>query len=281
MKMTSFTTPLAVLALFTLASAPAFAQERAQGRRDRSAQGERTGERAQPRSEAQPRQGATAPRAEAQREASAPAPRAEAQRQAAVPHDNATRESARAPLANRPGVAGQAVPRRDVIAPRGNVSRDHYPYSYRDGRYYDRGRYSYRPRYVPAPRYYVRPYAFRPRFSIGFGIFAGYPVPYTYSYPYPIAVYGYRAPRAPVIVSPGSPYYGGVALEINPPDAEVYVDGGYAGYAGDFDGSRQPLTLTAGTHRVEVQAQGYAPLIIDVQVQPGQVVPYRGDMQPY
>ena len=122
---------------------------------------------------------------------------------------------------------------------------------------------------------------FRPRFSIGFGIFAGYPVPYTYSYPYPIAVYGYRAPRAPVIVGPGSPDYGAVALEINPIDAEVYVDGSYAGNVGDFDGSQQPLTLTAGTHRVEVQAPGYAPLVIDVQVQPGQVIPYRGDLQPY
>ena len=131
------------------------------------------------------------------------------------------------------------------------------------------------------PRPYYRPYVFRPRFSIGFGIFAGYPVPYTYSYPYPIAVYGYRAPRAPVIVGPGSPVYGAVSLEITPIDAEVYVDGSYAGNVGDFDGSRQPLTLTAGTHRVEVQAPGYAPLVIDVQVQPGQVIPYRGDLQPY
>jgi hypothetical protein len=122
---------------------------------------------------------------------------------------------------------------------------------------------------------------FRPRLSIGFGIFAGYPVPYTYSYPYPIAVYGYRAPVAPVVVGPGSPYYGGVALEITPIDGEVFVDGSYAGYVGDFDGTRQPLTLTAGTHRVEVQAPGYEPLVVDVMVQPGQVIPYRGDLRPY
>ena len=59
------------------------------------------------------------------------------------------------------------------------------------------------------------------------------------------------------------------------------MDGSYAGYAGDFDGTQQPLTLDPGTHRVEVQAPGYAPLVIDVQVQPGQVIPYRGDLQPY
>jgi hypothetical protein len=59
------------------------------------------------------------------------------------------------------------------------------------------------------------------------------------------------------------------------------VDGAYAGVVGDFDGSRQPLTLTAGTHRIEVVEQGLAPLVFDVVVQPGQVIPYRGDLRPY
>ena len=130
-------------------------------------------------------------------------------------------------------------------------------------------------------RSYYRPYTFRPRFSIGFGIFAGYPVPYTYSYPYPIVVYGYRAPRERVIVTPGSPYYGGVALEMTPYDADVFVDGEYAGHVEDFDGTTQPLTLSAGMHEIEVQAQGYEPMRINVEIQPGQVIPYRGDLRPY
>ena len=37
-----------------------------------------------------------------------------------------------------------------------------------------------------APVY--RPYVFRPRVRVGFGVFVGYPVPYTYSYGYPIRV---------------------------------------------------------------------------------------------
>jgi len=280
MTMSSVSTPIAVLVAFAFISTPSFAQERGQGRRDRSAQESKSGERAQPRGEGQ-QHGTAVPRVEAPR---VEAPRVEAPpvdvQRAAVPREavalrgSGPRVAARAPLANQSNSVGRAVPRREVIAPRAAPRG----YAYHDGHY------AYAPRYVPyvpAPRYYVRPYAFRPRFSIGFGIFAGYAVPYTYSYPYPIAVYGYRAPSAPVIVGPGSPYYGGIALEINPPNAEVYVDGGYAGYAGDFDGRRQPLTLSAGTHRVEVQAPGYAPLIIDVQVQPGQVVPYRGDMHPY
>jgi hypothetical protein len=140
-------------------------------------------------------------------------------------------------------------------------------------------RYAYRAPYYAAPVY--RPYVFRPRVSIGFGVFLGYPVPYTYSYPYPIRVYGYRAPIAPVVVGPASPYYGGVSLEISPNNAAVYVDGGYAGIVADFDGTRQPLTLMAGTHRIEVQAAGLAPLVFDVNVQPGQVIPYQGQLQAY
>ena len=111
---------------------------------------------------------------------------------------------------------------------------------------------------------------FRPRFSIAFNIFAGYPVAYTYPYPYAYAV-----------GRPPASYYGGVVLEIEPIDAAVYVDGAYAGVVADFDGSRQPLTLTGGTHRIEVVEQGLAPLVFDVVVQPGQVIPYRGDLRPY
>jgi PEGA domain len=259
MRMNQFTTPLALLAAFTMFSAPASAQER--GRRERSGQESsgRSAERAQPRSEA-PRspapqiQGA-APRVESRLQA----PRAESQRQIESPRVETRQDG------TGRNVVGRAVPRRDVIVPRGTYAPRYAP------------RYSPR---VYAPRYYQRPYVFRPRLSLGFGIFAGYPVPYSYSYPYPIMVYGYRAPRVPVMITPGSAYYGGVALEITPYDADVLVDGTYAGRVEDFDGSQQPLTLTPGTHRVEIQAPGYAPLIVDVMVQPGQVIPYRGDLQP-
>jgi hypothetical protein len=153
-------------------------------------------------------------------------------------------------------------------------------YNYNRG-YYDRDRFA-RPGYrVYNGRTYYRPYVFRPHLSISFGIFAGYPVPYNYSYPYPIAVYGYRAPRGPVVVGPGSSLYGGVALEIAPYDADVFVDGNYAGKVEDFDGTYQPLTLVYGTHRIEVQAPGLAPLVFDVTVQPGQVIPYQGELRPY
>jgi len=282
----SLITPTALLAAFTFAAAPTFAQERAHGRQGSGQQSGQSGQRAQPRSEGQRPQAGAAPRVETRQEA----PRAQQARPAETPRAQQARpvETPRAQQArpvetpraqqpradyrgndNRRNDAGRAVPRGNVYAP-------HY-----DPRYSPR----YSPRvYAPrvyGPRSYYRPYVFRPRFSIGFGIYAGYPVPYTYSYPYPIPVYGYGAPRTEVLITPGTTAYGGVALEITPYDADVFVDGQYAGKVQDFDGTTQPLTLVAGTHRIEVQAPGMAPLIFDVTVQPGQVIPYRGDLRPF
>ena len=50
---------------------------------------------------------------------------------------------------------------------------------------------------------------------------------------------------------------------------------------GDFDGAQQPLTLTSGQHEIEVQAAGFEPMRINVEIQAGQVIPYRGDLRPY
>jgi hypothetical protein len=276
MTLNRFALTAALLAAATLASAPASAQERDARKREaaRSAQEggggnkqDRSGERAQPKRES------AAPREEPRR-------------------DNG---SIRAEKRGDEAVVGRAVPRsgsrRDDYSVREEKRREaerrDYGRTYdrgsydRDRRSYDRDRgYGYSSRGY-APRTYYRPYVFRPHLSIGFGIFSGYAVPYSYSYSDPIPVYGYRAPRGPVMVGPGSPLYGGVALEIGPYDADVFVDGNYAGRVEDFDGTSQPLTLVAGTHRIEVQAPGYAPLVFDVIVQPGQVIPYRGDLRPY
>jgi hypothetical protein len=271
LKLTSIVAPSAVLVAFTLTAGPAFAQERSHGRQNPSGEQSsgRTAERAQPRSES-PRQQGAAPRVESRQET----PRAQSSQRVETPRAQQPNQV----ISPRGGNSGggryddrraerYAVPRHDVIAPRANVYAPRYS-----------------PRYSPrvyVPGYYYRPYVFRPHFSLGFGIYAGYPVPYTYSYPYPIAVYGYGAPRNEVMINPGAMAYGGVALEITPPDADVYVDGQYAGHVEDFDGTRQPLTLTAGTHRIDVQAPGFRTMTFDVGIQAGQVMPYRGDLQRY
>jgi len=252
MRLHSILTPAAALIALAVASAPALADQRERGERaarggdrnrsDRTESQDRAGERARPRTE-------TPSRTETP-------PRPEVRPQVVVP---------------------RAVPRPEVVAPRVERPRGYTPHY--EPRYEPR----HTPRYEPRHRNYgygypvYRPYLFRPRLHLGFGVWLGYPVPYAYAYPVP--VYGYAAPRESIVVGPGSSVYGGVSFEISPDDAFVYVDGNYAGIVRDFDGTDQPLTLAGGSHRIELQAPGYEPMTIDVTVQPGQVIPYRGDMR--
>ncbi|MGD9902469.1 MAG: hypothetical protein AB7U83_03280 [Vicinamibacterales bacterium] len=86
--------------------------------------------------------------------------------------------------------------------------------------------------------------------------------------------YGYGAYAGPSGWSIGS-----VRLKVEPKDAEVYVDGYYAGIVDDFDGIWQRLRLDDGGHRIEVRKPGLPPLIFDVMVQPGRTITYRGDLR--
>jgi hypothetical protein len=72
---------------------------------------------------------------------------------------------------------------------------------------------------------------------------------------------------------------GGISFEITPPSASVFVDGTYAGTAGDFGPEAQPLGLSSGRHHVEIRAPGYRTMTFDADVQPAQVIPYQGTLQ--
>jgi hypothetical protein len=72
---------------------------------------------------------------------------------------------------------------------------------------------------------------------------------------------------------------GGLRLKFEPKDAEVYVDGYFAGTVDDYNGHFQQLKLTAGPHHIEVRAPGYQPLTFDVSIQPRQTSEYRGVLQ--
>jgi hypothetical protein len=76
---------------------------------------------------------------------------------------------------------------------------------------------------------------------------------------------------------PGAPAeaYGGVRIDGAPHDAQVFVDGHYAGVAGDFDGPDKHLNLTAGTHDVEIRPTGQQPMSFDVNVPPNQTITLR------
>jgi len=315
------TVPLALVAALTIGPAFASADQERQHRRGEAlprAESQPQGEapsrgEAQRRPEAQPRretQRETQPQREAQRETQ---PQREAQRETQPQREAQRERPPRVEAAPTPRVENNVqrrdAPRAETFTPRAvprteprrieprNDDRYRYDGRYRDdnGRYRngddnrwsrDRYRYDGRSYVYSRPRDFgynvYRPYVFRPRYRLDLGLLIGYPVPYSYAYAYPVPVYGYRAPIAPVFVGPGSTVYGGIALDVWPDDAAVYVDGAYAGIVRDFDGTRQPLTLVAGTHRLEIVGRtGYAPLIFDVTVQPGQVIPYQGDLQPY
>jgi hypothetical protein len=151
--------------------------------------------------------------------------------------------------------AGVAVPRES----RPPVSR---PDGWNDGyRSYPRvyNNYYYYPR-----RYY--PYGYG---SFGLGYF--YYDPYTWypydNYNYRFQGYGYGYPT------------GEIRLQVRPRQAEVYVDGYYAGQVDEFDGFVQALRLEEGPYTIELVAPGYEPLQFNVRIQPGRKITYRGDMR--
>ncbi len=294
MRLTALIAPAAVLAAMMVAAVPAQAQRRDQNRDGAVPQNDR-GQAVQ-RAPSNDR-GRTEASRQAPAEANRPYPidrvRMETPRQAPA-HSNRQYSIDRGAEAPRQGPAsanGQfrgapralAVPREVPRSerydrPRSVIVESGRSYGYRDGyRSYDYPPYSYRP--------YA--YTFRPRFRVGVGIYLGYPVPYPVydPYPYPAPVYGYPGPDpgypAPwtVTAEPGSAAYGGVSLEISPSNATVDIDGNYAGFVDDFSDPSRPLSLAAGRHHIQLQAPGYEPMGFDVDVVPGQVIPYRGDLQ--
>jgi len=72
---------------------------------------------------------------------------------------------------------------------------------------------------------------------------------------------------------------GSLAIEAAPPSAQVFVDGRYAGLAGEFGPGGGAMALNAGTHGVELRAPDYETLTFSVMIEPNGLVRYRGDMQ--
>lgn len=91
------------------------------------------------------------------------------------------------------------------------------------------GGYFYDPFFGPYP--FLGPYAFYPQ--------------YPYPYPYPYGRYRLAEPESDVRVL------------VTPKEAEVYVDGYYAGVVNDFDGFLQRLRVPPGEHEVVLHLDGY------------------------
>ena len=274
----------AAVVIGVLAAMPAFAQEGRQGRsRGADRGGARVADgravsRAVPRAP-QGRTYAAPPRTQAPPRAQAYRNRGVDRRGYAPGYANRGRP---APAYVRPGYAvprppvarGYVAPRRvspRYVAPR-YAPRGYYAPGYRGYvapgyRYYGPGR-GLAPRFI-APRIVTvlpyRPYYYRPRLGLNlfYGAGGGYPFGYT-----PRGFYDPLPDRI----------YGGVRITDAPREAQVFVDGYYAGIVDDFDGAFQHVNLEAGEHRIEVHAPGLEPIAFDVMVQPGRTITLRAEI---
>jgi len=150
-----------------------------------------------------------------------------------------------------------AVPRPVPSRPIGRGGVYHGPGVYRP---YYASPYWYGAYY---PGYYPGYYPFA--FSVGFGC-CGYP----YYGGYPYYPYGYY----PYDISAS------LRLQVTPREAQVFVDGYYAGTVDDFDGTFQRLHAEPGDHDLEVFMPGHRSYQQKVYLQPGKTFNVRHEMQP-
>ena len=150
------------------------------------------------------------------------------------------------------------------------VAREGRPPVFVDGGYYydPFSRFSY---------YYNRyPYGYYwPGYGFGVGYF------------YDPWMWGYSSPSYYGGGSYSGSYYnrrqyhdiGGLRLKVKPEHGQVYVDGYYVGEVDSYDGVFQKLNLEAGTHRIEIRAEGFSTEQFEVMVIPGETITYKGDLK--
>jgi PEGA domain len=287
---------LAIVAFLVLAAPASLAGQGARQRGTASVQGQ-----AVPRSEAPRGVREQAPPAPpVQTQFGTPPSRSEAparvppSRQPNFPNANATAVPRQVPRVGMPQVTVPQVvqPQAGTLRPNDRPvyrpdNRSNYRSDYRPN-YRTQYQPNYRPLYRSDYRPYYRPYySFLPRVRLGFGLWIGYPVryptyfypyAYPYSYPYP---YASTAPYPTYSAAASVGAAGGLSFEITPPEAGVYVDGLYIGTVGQFTPNQPPLSLAPGRHHIEIREPGFEIVAFDVDILPGQVIPYRGDLQPF
>jgi hypothetical protein len=112
---------------------------------------------------------------------------------------------------------------------------------------------------------------FRGRFVIRGGYYAPFfydPFWGRYPYPYPYGVYPYGVRRQ-----------ADVRVEVTPKQAEVYVDGFYAGLADDFDGVFKRLHTTPGGHAITLHLEGYRTVTENIYASPDSTFKLRDTME--
>lgn len=96
--------------------------------------------------------------------------------------------------------------------------------------------------------------------------------------PQPMAAPAPRPAPEPRYVE--APLPGRLVLDIEPATAQIFTDGYYVGLPEDFSSTRGGLAIDAGVHRLDLSANGYEAMAVDLRVSPGQVVTYRATLKP-
>jgi len=71
--------------------------------------------------------------------------------------------------------------------------------------------------------------------------------------------------------------YGSIRLDLPRSDAEVYIDGNFAGTIEQNNGT---FNVDAGSHQIEVRAPGFSAASFQISVVPGKTVTYRTALRP-
>ena len=106
--------------------------------------------------------------------------------------------------------------------------------------------------------------------------------PFWYGYGYPFYPYQYPVGAYPppyrgyYRLDPGS----AIRLEVAPKEAEVYVDGYYAGVVDDFDGMFQRLPIEPGEHEITLYRDGYRTVHQRVYLTPRSTFKLKYRMEP-
>jgi len=161
---------------------------------------------------------------------------------------------------------------------------------YRDGRPYNYTTFIYDPYYgYYYDPYYRSSYYWNPwGYGFGFGYMAYDPFMFGgFGYP------GYYGSYYDPYFGGGGGYYGGgssgssqvyrgagsLRLKVKPGNAQVFVDGYFVGTVDSFDGVFQRLNVEAGSHKIELRADGFEPTLFDVMIVPGDTITYEGKMR--
>jgi hypothetical protein len=73
---------------------------------------------------------------------------------------------------------------------------------------------------------------------------------------------------------------GSIRIQVSPREAEVFVDGYFAGRVDDFDGVFQRLNIEPGEHEIEIYLAGHRPFQQRFYLQPGKSFNIRHTMEP-